>query len=58
MTDRMQRAQRAYDAAEPDDAEWVECPRCHGTGSVSWSYGTHEAWIECPQCEGEGEVRR
>lgn len=55
--DGYHRAQAAYDAAEPEDGERVECPRCGGTGSVSWSDGTYEVWLECTRCEGDGMVR-
>lgn len=58
MTDRMQRAQVAYDAAEPDDSETVECRECGGSGGVQCEddEGPYEA--ECRRCGGTGEVRQ
>ena len=51
-------AQAAYDAAEPEDAEWVECPECGGSGGVSACDSEGEFLGECPRCGGTGEVRR
>lgn len=51
-------AQAAYDAAEPEDAERVECPRCGGSGAEPWHDDRGEVWLECRRCDGEGEVRR
>jgi DnaJ-class molecular chaperone len=54
MTDGYKRAQAAYDAAEPDDATSVACPRCGGSGGVACEdeSGTFEA--ECGRCGGSG----
>jgi len=54
--DGYHRAQAAYDAAEPEDGERVECPECGGSGGVQCDDedGPYEA--ECCRCGGEGEV--
>ena len=57
-TDGYRSAQAAYDAAEPDDSERVECPRCHGSGFRVRADARGEPWDVCLYCEGEGEVRR
>lgn len=50
------RAQSAYDAAEPEDGERVECPECGGSGGVQCDDedGPYEA--ECRCCGGTGEA--
>ena len=50
-------AQAAYDAAEPEDGERVECPECGGSGGVRCDDedGAYEA--ECRRCGGTGERR-
>jgi hypothetical protein len=34
---------------EMDDAEHVECPRCHGDGRDPWN----DYLLPCPVCQGE-----
>lgn len=52
--DGYHRAQAAYDAAEPEDGERVECPRCGGGGAEPWHDDCGEVWLECRRCDGEG----
>ena len=38
--------------------QFVECPRCHGTGMVMTGYGTifGATPSTCPECGGEGKI--
>lgn len=52
MPSNFDRAQQAYDNAEPDDPP--DCPTCEGEGKSACD--CLEGWRACAKCEGDGQV--
>lgn len=53
----MRAAQRAYDAAEPDEARCDDCPLCDGSGSEMAEDRDGIFETTCHRCGGDGTVR-
>lgn len=51
------RAQRSYDAAEPDDSWCDDCPVCEGSGSEMAEDRDGIFEVACSRCGGDGTVR-
>lgn len=50
-------AQRAYDAAEPDEARHDDCQLCEGSGREVAEDEDGRFEVDCGRCGGDGTVR-
>jgi DnaJ-class molecular chaperone len=60
LTDRIRQDQR-YQTYEPEECEWIICPKCNGSGgklehAITPKTISPPDHLDCMTCDGKGKV--